>query len=60
MAERMKLEDLPVVRALPWAHRGRGVVVNCNKQVLGAFEAAADAEAVVAVVNALIYRGPQP
>lgn len=45
--------SIPTIRDAPWVHRGNGVILNAKKRVLGAFENRRDAEAVVALVNAL-------
>lgn len=56
----MDLRKLPTVDDLPWVHVGNGVIRNSRKQTLGAFERAATAAAVVALVNALSEPPPTP
>lgn len=56
---KLTADDIPTARDTPWRHRGNGVITNARKRVLGAFESARDAEAVVSIINALADPGRQ-
>lgn len=57
MTAERKPDEIPAIRGAPWTHKGRGVITDARGVVLGAFEMARDAEAVVALVNAITDDG---
>lgn len=50
------LTAIPTLHDLPWKHRGNGVITTERGRVIGAFEQARTAEAVVALVNSFQHQ----